>query len=82
MHESAGIRGFANTFFLQKIRDYYGSGWVGPGLTRNVFARSSKKSPKRMLIFRSSIPCVYTLLEVVGYYDLSVLSMSVMSFKK
>ena len=20
-----------------KFRDYYGSGWVGPGLTRNVF---------------------------------------------
>ena len=33
-----------------------------------------------MLIFRSSIPCLfcmYTLLKVVGYYDLSVLSMSV-----
>ena len=25
---------------------------------------------------------VYALLEVVGYYDLSVLSMSVMGFKK
>ena len=25
---------------------------------------------------------VYTLLKVVGYYDLSVLSMSVMGFKK
>ena len=38
-----------------------------------------------MLIFWSSIPCVfclYTLLKVVGYYDLSVLSMSVMGFQK
>ena len=25
---------------------------------------------------------VYTMLKVVGYYDLSVLSMSVMGFKK
>ena len=22
---------------IQKIRDYYGSGWVGPGLIRNFF---------------------------------------------
>ena len=28
------------------------------------------------------IPSVYTLLKVVGYYDLSVLSMSVMGFQK
>ena len=38
-----------------------------------------------LLIFWSSIPCVfclYTLLKVVGYYDLSVLSMSVMGFQK
>ena len=37
------------------------------------------------LIFWSSIPCVfclYTLLKVVSYYDLSVLSMSVMGFQK
>ena len=26
--------------------------------------------------------CIYRLLKVVGYYDLSVLSMSVMGFKK
>ena len=39
--------------------------------------------PKPVLIFWSSIPCVfcmYTLLKVVGYYDLSALSMSVMGF--
>ena len=28
------------------------------------------------------IPFVYTLLKVASYYDLSVLSMSVMGFKK
>ena len=42
--------------------------------------KSSQNSPKPVLIFWSSIPCVfclYTLLKVVGYYDLSVLSMSV-----
>ena len=41
-------------------------------------------SPKPLLIFLSSIRCVfclYTLLKVVGYYDLSVLSMSVMGFQ-
>ena len=31
------FRGFAKRKKLQKIRDYYGSGWVGPGLTRNFF---------------------------------------------
>ena len=40
-----------------------------------------------MLIFWISIPhgCIlfiYTLLKVVGYYDLSVLSMSVMGFQQ
>ena len=57
-------------------------GW-GPGLTRNFFLLENR--PKIVLIFWSSIPCVfclYTLLElveVVGYYDLS---MSVMGFQK
>ena len=48
------------------------------------FGKSSHNSPKPVLIFWSSIPCilsVYTLLKVVGYYELSVLSMSVMSFQ-
>ena len=31
------LRGFAKKEKIQKIRDYYGSGWVGPGLTRNFF---------------------------------------------
>ena len=41
-----------------------------------VAGKSSQNSPKPVLIFWSSIPCVfclYTLLKVVGYYDLSVL---------
>ena len=69
------------------IPDYYGSGWVGPGITRIFFGKSSQIIPKPVLIFWSSIPCVTlcilpTLLKVVGYYDLSVLSMSVMGFQK
>ena len=55
---------------------------MGPGLTLNFFW---KIIHKLVLIFWSSIPCVfcmYTLLKVVGYYDLSALSMSVMGFKK
>ena len=50
------------------------------------FGKSSQNSPKPVLNFWSSIPgvfCLYiTLLKVVGYYDLSVLSMSVMGFQK
>ena len=63
-------------------------GWVGPGLSECVFGKSSQNTPKPVLIFWSSIPItmcilsVYTLLKVVGYYDLSVLSMSVMGFQK
>ena len=78
---------------IQKIRDYYGSGWVGPGLTRNIFFwKIFKNSPKPVLIFWSRgglvgpytmcIMSVYRLLEVAGYYDLSVVSMSVMGLKK
>ena len=47
--------------------------------------KSVKSSPKLVLIFLSSIQVyhVYSvLLKVVGYYDLSVLSMSVMGFQK
>ena len=56
---------------------------MGPGLTRNfIFGKSSQNSPKPVLIFWSSILSVHTLLKVVGYYDLSVLSMSVMGFQK
>ena len=46
--------------------------------------KTNSKNP-RLLWKRSSIPCVfclYTLLKVVCYYDLNVLSMSVMSFRR
>ena len=52
------------------------------GFARNFFFKSSQNSPKPVLIFWSSIPCVFCLLKVVGYYDLSVVSMSVMGFQK
>ena len=60
---------------------------MGPCLTRNFFfLKIIPKYSKPVLIFWSSIPCVfclyiYTLLKVVSYY-LSVLSMSVMDFQK
>ena len=64
--------------------------WVGPGLTRIFFfffGKSTQNSPKPVLIFWSSIPymcilTVYALQKVVGYYDLSVLSMSVMGLDR
>ena len=80
--------GAMQRIFPPKIQDYYGSGWVGPGLTRNFFffGKSSQNSSKPVLIFWSSIPLcilsVYTLIKVVSYYDLSVLSMTVMDFQK
>ena len=60
---------------------------MGPGLTQNFsFGKSSQNSPKPVVIFWSSIPLcilsVHPLLKVVGYYDFSVLSMSVMGFQK
>ena len=57
---------------------------MGPGLSLKKIGKLSQNSPKPVLIF-CSIPCVfclYTLLKVVGYYDLSVLSMSVIGFQK
>ena len=56
------VRGFAKKK-IQKIQDYYGIGWVGPGLARNfcVCGKSSQNSPKPVLIFCSSIPCVFYL---------------------
>ena len=48
--------------------------------------KSSQNTSKQVQIFWSSIIpyvfCLYILLKVVRYYDLSVLSMSVMGFKK
>ena len=58
---------FANWEALQrnifpKIRDYYGSGWVCPCLTRTFLCgKSSQNSPKLVLVFLSSIPCVCCL---------------------
>ena len=52
--------------------------WVGGSRSHSDFfgGKSSQNSPKPVLIFWSSIPCVFclynTLLKVVGYYDLSV----------
>ena len=47
---------------IPKIRVDYESGWVGPGLNRNfVCGKLSKNSPKQVLIFWSSIPCVFCL---------------------
>ena len=55
-------------------------GWVQVSLGICIFFKSSQNSPKPVLIFWSSIPCM--LLKVVGYYDLSVMSMSVLGFPK
>ena len=56
-------------------------GWVQVSL--GIFlGKSSQNSSKPVQIFGSSIPYVYTLLKVVSYYDLSVLSMSVIGLQK
>ena len=54
------VKGFAKKT-IPKIRVYYGSGWVGPGLTRIFFFKSSQNSSKPVLIFWSSISCVFCL---------------------
>ena len=59
-------------------------GWVQS--YSDFFFKSSQNSSKPVLIFWSSIPYLSlytcTLIKVVSYYDLSVLSMSVMGFQK
>ena len=56
-------------------------GWVQVSL--GFGGGSAQHSHKPVLIFWSSIPILpCALLKVVGYYDLSVLSMSVMGFQK
>ena len=60
-----------------------GGWWVQVSLGIFFFGKSSQNTSKRVQIFWSSIPyvfCLYTLLKVVSYYDLSVLFMSVMDF--
>ena len=53
-----------------------GGGWVQVSLGNFLCGKIVPNSPKPVLIFWSSMS-VYTLLKVVGYYDFSVLSMSV-----
>ena len=60
---------------------------MGPGLTWNFFfGKSSQNSSKPVLIVCSKwytiVFCLYTLIKVVSYYDLSGLSMSVMGYQK
>ena len=63
-------------------------GWVKVSLGIFFCGKSSQNIPiKPVLIFWSSIPCVfclqeYALLKAVSYYDFSVRSMSVMGFQK
>ena len=61
-------------------------GWVQVSLGIFWVENLLKNSPKPVLIFWSSIPymCILSVntSEVVGYYDFSVLSMSVMGFQK
>ena len=80
-------RGFAKNFFLQKSEiTIEVGGWVQVSLGTFFYGQSFQNSPNPVLILWSSRPCVfclyYTLLKVVGYYDFSVLSMSVMGFQK
>ena len=69
-------KGLCKEFFYPKIRVYYGSGWVSPGLSRNFFCGKSSQNSSKPLIFWISIPCVFCLyntsLKVVSCYDLSV----------
>ena len=60
---------------------------MGPGLTRNFFWENHPKIALNKyiyfgVVYTICIMSVYTLLKVVSYYDLSVLSMSVMVSKK
>ena len=53
---------------------------MGPGLTRNLFLENRPKIALNQYWYFGVVLCIfclYTLLKVVGYYDLSVLSMSV-----
>ena len=69
---------------IPKIRDYYGSGWVGSGLTQFFFNHPKIPLNQYDILekYTTCIMSVYALINVVSYYDLSVLSMSVMGFQK
>ena len=57
---------------------------MGPGLTRKRIGKSSQNSPKLVLIFLVVYHVYFVCIhyeKVVGHYDLSVLSMSVMGFQ-
>ena len=57
-------------------------GWVQVSLGFSFCGKSSRHCSKSVLIFWSSIQCVFFLLKVVNDCDLSGLYMSVMGFQK
>ena len=64
---------------IKKIWDNFGSGWVGGSMSHweeEKMGKSCQNSSIPVLIFSGSTPCVFflfTLLNVVSHYDLSVL---------
>ena len=61
-------------------------GWVQNSLRKNIILGKSYQNYRILvLIIWGSVPCAFsvsTLLKVASHYDLSVLSMSEMSFQK
>ena len=60
---------------------------LGPGLTGIFLLENHPKIALNQwyyfgVVYHVYSVCIYALLKVVGYYDLSVLSMSVMGFQK
>ena len=68
--------------FPPQIRDYYGSGWVSPGLTPIIFLENLPKIALNQYWYFGVVFCLHALLKVIGYYDFSVLSISVMGYPK
>ena len=56
-------KGLCKDFFSPKIRDYYGSGWVGPGLTRIFWENRPKIALNQYRCFR----VVYHVYSVCTY---------------
>ena len=85
-HREGKSKGHGKEKKIEITMEVGGRVQVSLGIFVFCFGKSSQNSPKPVLIFWSSIPCVFCLyiilLKVVGYYDLSVLSMSVMGFQK